>query len=91
MTDSINYAVFLFPQAMEALGDAIKPYLRDGAGGAHIVCSEVDASGPLFGMTLVGAGPNKERLELEIMLPVSMIKLVMSMHGEHDIGFLAKG
>ncbi len=90
MTDSINYAVFLFPQAMEALGDAIKPYLRDGAGGAHIVCSEVDASGPLFGMTLVGAGPNKERLELEIMLPVSMIKLVMSMHGEHDIGFLAK-
>jgi hypothetical protein len=91
MTDPINYAVFLFPQAMEALGDAIKPYLHDGAGGAHIVCSEVDASGPLFGMTLVGAGPNKERLELEIMLPVSMIKLVMSMHGEHDIGFLAKG
>ena len=88
MTDPINYAVFLFPQALEALGDAIKPYLRDGAGGAHIVCSEVDASGPLFGMTLIGAGPNKERLELDIMLPVSMVKLVMSMRGEHEIGFV---
>jgi len=91
MTDPMNYAVFLFPQAIEALGEAIKPYLRDGSGGAHIVCAEVDASGPLFGMTLVGTGPEKERLELEIMLPVSMVKLVMSMHGEHDIGFLARG
>ena len=62
----MNYAVFLFPQALEALGEAIKPYLRDGNGGVHIVCAEVDASGPLFGMTLVGTGPEKERLELEI-------------------------
>ena len=91
MTEPMNYAVFLFPQAIEVLGEAIKPYLREGNGGPHIVCAEIDASGPLFEMTLVGAGPDKERLELEIMLPVSMVKLVMSMHGEHDIGFLAKG
>ncbi|MEP7044049.1 MAG: hypothetical protein ABI843_13380 [Dokdonella sp.] len=88
MTDSRNYAVFLFPQALEALGEPIKPYLRDAPGGAHIVCAEIDASGPLFGMTLAGKGPKSERLELEIMLPVSMIKLVMSMHGEHEIGFV---
>ena len=88
MTDVRNYAVFLFPQAIESLGDAIKPYLRDGPGGAHVVCTEVDAAGPLFGMTLDGRGPNNEALELEIMLPVSMVKLVMSMHGEHEIGFV---
>ena len=88
MTEAINYAVFLFPQAIEALGAPIKPYLRDEPGGAHIVCAEIDASGALFEMTLVGKGPNGERLELEIMLPVSMIKLVMSMHGEHEIGFV---
>lgn len=91
MSEPINYAVFLFPQAIEALGEAIKPYLREGSGGAHIVCAEIDASGPLFEMTLIGVGPDKERLELEIMLPVSMVRLVMSMHGEHDIGFLARG
>ncbi|MBO9662516.1 hypothetical protein [Dokdonella sp.] len=88
MPDAPNYAVFLFPQALEALGEPIKPYLRDAPGGPHIVCVEIDASGPLFGMTLVGKGPAGERLELELMLPVSMVKLVMSMHGEHEIGFV---
>lgn len=88
MTESMNYAVFLFPQALEALGEPIKPYLRDGPGGPHIVCAEIDASGALFGMTLAGKGPKSEALELEIMLPSAMVKLVMSMHGEHEIGFV---
>ena len=30
MNASEGYAVFFFPQALEALGDAIKPYLREG-------------------------------------------------------------
>jgi hypothetical protein len=88
MTEPTNYAVFLFPQALEALGEPIKPYLRDAPGGAHIVCAEIDASGPLFGMTLAGKGPNAEPLSLDIMVPSSMVKLVMSMHGEHEIGFV---
>ena len=88
MADAINYAVFLFPQAVEALGAPIKPYLRDASGNPHIVCSEIDASGALFELTLSGRGPKGEDLSLEIMLPVSMVKLVMSMHGEHEIGFV---
>ena len=88
MTEAINYAVFLFPQAVELLGAPIKPYLRETPGGPHIVCAEIDASGALFEMTLAGKGPNGEMLELELMLPVSMVKLVMSMHGEHEIGFV---
>jgi hypothetical protein len=88
MTEPTNYAVFLFPQALEALGDPIKPTLRDAPGGPHIVCAEIDANGPLFGMTLVGKGPRGELLEPEIMIPTSMVRLVMSMHGEHDIGFV---
>ena len=63
-----SYAVFLFPQALEALGEPIKPYLLDGAGGPHIVCAEVDTSGPLFGMTLKGTDANGQPSELEIML-----------------------
>lgn len=88
MTDPKNYAVFLYPQAIEALGEPIKPYLRDAPGGPHIVCSEIDASGALFEMTLTGKGPNGESLELEIMVPSTMVRLVMSMHGEHEIGFV---
>lgn len=88
MTEPMNYAVFLFPQAIEALGEPIRPYLREASGGLHIVCAEIDASGALFGMTLAGKGPKSESLELEIMVPVSMVKLVMSMHGEQEIGFV---
>jgi hypothetical protein len=88
MTDPKNYAVFLFPQAIEMLGEPIKPYLREAPGGPHIVCAEIDASGALFEMTLDGKGPKGESLELEIMVPTSMVKLVMSMHGEHEVGFI---
>jgi hypothetical protein len=88
MPDSPNYAVFLFPQALEALGDPIKPYVREAPLGPHIVCAKIDTSGAFFGMTLAGQGTAGEPLELEIMLPSSMVKLVMSMHGEHDIGFV---
>jgi hypothetical protein len=88
MPDSPNYAVFFFPQALEALGDPVKPYLRDAPMGPHIVCTEIDASGPFFGMTLQGQGAHGQSLQLEIMVPSSMVKLVMSMHGDHDIGFV---
>ncbi|HOV59129.1 MAG TPA: hypothetical protein PLN91_14720 [Rhodanobacteraceae bacterium] len=87
MTETPYYAVFLFPQALEALGDPIRPYVTDGPGGPHIVCAEVDSSGALFGMTLAGKDANGKPLELEIMLPHAMVKLVMSVHGEHAIGF----
>lgn len=87
MTETPYYAVFLFPQALEALGDPIRPYVTDGPGGPHIVCAEVDSSGALFGMTLAGKDANGKPLELEIMLPHAMVKLVMSVHGEHAVGF----
>jgi len=88
MADAPNYAVFLYPQALEALGEPIKPYLREAPMGAHFVCTEIDASGPFFGMTMAGQGAQGQPLELEIMLPSSMVRLVMSMHGEHEIGFV---
>jgi hypothetical protein len=83
-----NYAVFLYPQALEALGEPIKPYVRDAPLGPHIVCAEIDASGPFFGMTLEGQGAQGQPLSLEIMVPSSMVRLVMSMHGEHEVGFV---
>ena len=39
MNESDGYAVFFFPQALEALGEAIKPYLLDGPAGAHVLCT----------------------------------------------------
>lgn len=82
-----SYAVFLFPQALEALGEPIKPYVTEGTGGPHIICAEVDTSGPLFGMTLLGKDQRGLPSELEIMLPHAMVRLVMSVHSEQGFGF----
>src|SRR5690606_40799394 len=52
MNGKSGYAVFFFPQALEALGDAIKPYLQDSPAGPHLVCQEIDTGGALIEMTL---------------------------------------
>ena len=57
MNDNQGYAVFFFPQALEALGEAIKPFLQDGAAGQHVVCNEVDTGGALIEMSLQGLNP----------------------------------
>ncbi len=87
MDDIRNYAVFLFPQALEALGDVIKPYLSEGPAGQHIVCVAVDVSGAYCEMTLKGTNASNQQVDLEMMVPHAMVKLVMSLHGEHPFGF----
>lgn len=90
MTDNRSYAVLLFPQAQEALGDAIKPYLSPGPMGAQIVCAAVDVSGAYCQMTLRGKNAQGEAVALEMMVPHPMVKLIMSLHDDHPFGFQAK-
>jgi hypothetical protein len=91
MNDTTSFAVFLFPQAIDALGEVIKPYLTDAAAvGPHIVCSEVDSAGPLFTLTVQGHNAQGRAIEAELMMPHSFIKLVVSLHSEHDFGFGAR-
>ena len=40
-----GFAVFFYPQALEALGEAIKPYLQEnGEVGTHVACEEIDTA-----------------------------------------------
>ena len=87
MNEASGYAVFLFPQAMEALGDAIKPYLVEGPGGAHVLCSEIDTGGSLIEMTLDGATSDGQHVNLELMVPTSMVRMIVSARGEGSFGF----
>lgn len=87
MNEASGYAVFLFPQAMEALGDAIKPYLVEGPGGAHVLCSEIDTGGSLIEMTLNGATNDGQLVNLELMVPTSMVRMIVSARGEGSFGF----
>lgn len=84
MSESQVYAVFLFPQALEALGEAIKPYLADGPQGPHIVAAEIDTGGAFCELTLHGKNSEDKDIELELMIPSNMIRLIVSLHGEGD-------
>ncbi len=88
MSDSIFYAVFLFPQALELLAEPIKPYLVEGPAGPHIVAAEVDTSGSFVEITMRGQNPSGSVVDIDLMIPHGMIRLIMSVHGEADFGFV---
>ena len=88
MNDTTSFAVFLFPQAIDTLGAVIKPYLTDlPSVGAHIVCSEIDPAGPFFTLTVQGRDSEGKAVEAELMLPHAFVRLVVSLHSDHDFGF----
>jgi len=87
MTDVTLYAVFIHPGALEALGDAIKPYLSDGPHGKHVVCREIDSGGAFFEMLLEGTTAEGKPVELELMIPSNMVQMVVSTHSDGVFGF----
>ncbi len=86
MTDS-GYAVFFFPQALEALGEAIKPFLHDSPSGTCVRCNEIDTAGSLIEMTVVGSNPEGQRVETELMVPTAMVRMIVSAHHDGMFGF----
>lgn len=87
MNESNGYAVFFFPQALEVLGEAIKPYLQDNPAGAHVLCNEIDTGGALVEMTLRGEDSEGRELALELMVPTSMVRMVVSTRSDERFGF----
>ena len=87
MNDSTGYAVFLFPPALEALGDAIKPYLQDGPAGVHVPCREIDTGGAFIEMTLQGRTNDGRDISLELMVPGNMVRMIVSARSNAEFGF----
>ena len=90
MNESAGYAVFFFAPALEALGDAIKPYLQDGPAGPHVPCREVDTAGAFIELTLEGRTPDGREVELELMVPGNMVRMIVSAHSDHGFGFATR-
>lgn len=87
MSDTSGYAVFLFPQALEALGDAIHPYLAGGPAGPFVPCREVDTGGPFIELTLEGKAPDGRTVEVELMIPGTMVRMIVSARSDSEFGF----
>lgn len=82
MGENQGYAVYLHKAAIDTLGEAIKPYLNDGQGGQHLLCVEVDTAGTFCEMTLQVKGGHEASFQTEIMVPISMVRLIITLHGE---------
>lgn len=82
-----GYAVYFFPQALESLGEAIRPYLQDGPAGPHVLCRAVDTGGSLIEMTLRGQDSAGASVELELMVPGGMVRMIVSAHSDEVFGF----
>jgi hypothetical protein len=80
-----GYAVFLHEQAIEALGEPIRPYLLDGPSGAYIGCREVDTAGAFVEMTLVDKDGGDT--ETELIIPSGMVRMIVSSHSQAAFGF----
>jgi hypothetical protein len=87
MNETQGYAVFFFPQALEALGEAIRPYLLEGPAGPHVLCKEIDTGGAFTEMTLEGRNADGREMTLELMVPGNMLRMIVSAHGEGLFGF----
>ncbi len=82
-----GYAVFLYPQALEILGEAIRPYLHDGPHGPHVLCSAIDTGGALIEMTLQGRTGDGQAVEIELMIPSNMVRMIVSARSDGAFGF----
>ena len=87
MNDAHGYFVFFHPQALEALGAPIKPYLLGEGDNQHILCHEVDTGGALIEMTLSGQTQDGKVVQIELMVPGSMVRMIVSAHGDEQFGF----
>jgi hypothetical protein len=87
MNDSNGYAVFFFPQALEALGEPLRPFLQDGPAGPHVACTEIDTGGAFIEMTIEGRTAEGQAMALELMVPAGMVRMVVSTHSEALFGF----
>ena len=82
--------MFFFAPALEALGDAIKPYLQDGPVGPHVPCREVDTGGAFIEMTLQGQAPDGRPIALELMVPGNMVRMIVSARSDGEFGFQSR-
>ncbi len=87
MNETTGYAVFFFAPALEALGEAIKPYLQDGPAGPHVPCREVDTAGAFIEMTLEGRTAEGREVALELMVPGNMVRMIVSARSDEEFGF----
>ena len=82
MSEVTKYAVYFHANALEALGEPIKPFLTQGPNGPHVVCADIDTGGTLCEMNVEQTTAEGKTITTEVMVPVAMIRMVVSLGGD---------
>ena len=59
----------------------------EGPAGPHVLCREIDTGGALIEMTLDVPDRRGQAFELELMVPASMVRMIVSAHSDGSFGF----
>ena len=86
-SDPDTYAAYFFPQALEALGDPVKPYVTDPDTAPYILCEEIDTAGAFVELTVQSVDAQGTVQMVELMVPTNMVKLVVSRPSSGRFGF----
>ena len=88
MSEQRIYLVYIHVQSLDVLGDAIKAYLTEAPEGKHLRCKEIDSGGGFFQCALAGTDSSGKPLDVDLLVPASMIRLVVSASAsEIEFGF----
>ncbi|NUS39653.1 MAG: hypothetical protein HOQ02_11610 [Lysobacter sp.] len=87
MNEVNGNAVFFHDNALESLGDALAPYLRDSPRGRHVQCEEIDTGGAFIEMLLKRANREGKWTEIELMVPAGAIRMIVSCQSDGTFGF----
>jgi hypothetical protein len=87
MNEVKGYAVFLRPEAVEAMGEALAPYLRESPRGMHLQCEEIDTSGAFVEMLIKRINREGKWTEVELMIPAGAIRMIVSCQSDGTFGF----
>jgi hypothetical protein len=79
------YAVYFHPNALEVLGEVIKPYLTLGPHGEHVLCQEIDTGGAFCEMTIEARTGEGKPVVTELMVPNAMIRLIVTSDPEGGV------
>lgn len=88
MSASKVYAVVLFDQAAEELGQIAALWLNRAELGCYIYAKKIDPNGSYFHMWLEHVAPDGSTIETELQLPHQFVKAVFYAADMKRVGFV---
>ncbi len=82
------YAVVLYDQAVEELGNLVALWLKRSDMGSYIYAKKVDPNGPFFHMLLEHTAPDGVTREMELQIPHGFVKAIFYAADVKSIGFV---